>query len=134
MTTCELTSLYLKIMAFKVLKYNSYHTVVMGQYVHTRWDTLFHGWQAWASQNSMMSVHKRAWCQFTNQSFIVGSSWELVSDGHQITHKTTGLEFKKKKKINFRGGPFLCMVFPICTRWKLGWVVRFENVNCANKK
>ena len=31
-----------------------------------------------------------------------------------------------------RGGPFLCTVFPICIRCKLGWVGGLKNLGCAN--
>ncbi len=34
--------------------------------------------------------------------------------------------------LSVRGGPFLCTVFPICTRCKLGWVGGLKNVGCAN--
>ena len=38
-------------------------------------------------------------------------------------------EKKKMPTLGIRDGPFLYMVFPL---GKLGWVVGFENVDCAN--
>ncbi len=77
---CDLTSLFLKIIAYRVSKYNS--DTGLWQY-YSNCDSMYTPAEMHCSKGKgfellkiVMSVHKIAWCQFTKSVLSFLSSWE----------------------------------------------------------